>query len=215
MSAILVTTMLTFVLAFDAPARRFGEQPSVQEGVSLGSRISGEATAGLWESLTIGWLSPMLAQGSKEILTQDHLYKLNKAESPEVNAYQAQQLWEQQIAQKDYPSLWAVTMSMHWKIFCLSGLLRACQLGLTFAPSLLLNQMIKFASSDEDRFNGYMYGTLLVAAMITNALVSAHSQMFMYKLGLRARSAFTTLVFKKALTMSQESRSKFSQVMCY
>ena len=100
---------------------------------------------------------------------------------------------------------------MYAGIWWTSGL---CLLGSTlmgFTAPILLNRMILYLENPSMTLT---YGCILAAGIFAQSLVSGalqyHCDLMMSRMGMRSRSALTSLVYGKALRLAQPARVQFS-----
>ena len=68
--------------------------------------------------------------------------------------------------------------------------------------------LISFASSDEEMWKGYLYMAVLVLLNILKTLLTSQNIYQLAKLGLRIRTALTSSLYKKALSLNPKARQE-------
>ena len=70
--------------------------------------------------------------------------------------------------------------------------------------------LISFASSDEEMWKGYLYMAILVLLNALKTLLMSQNIYQLSKLGLRIRTALTSALYKKALSLNPKARQEQS-----
>ncbi|XP_014250192.1 multidrug resistance-associated protein 1-like [Cimex lectularius] len=90
--------------------------------------------------------------------------------------------------------------------FLYGAFLRLVQVLLSFVSPLILKLLIEFVEGDEPEWKGYLYAAvLLITATIQSILLSQYFKK-MILIGLRIRSSLISIIYRKALKLSNAAR---------
>lgn len=101
-------------------------------------------------------------------------------------------------------------MHTYWVPFMLGQVLYLVYTLLQFVNPMVLNALLSYVNARDShpQWQGYVLACSFFVASFTNTFVYHQTQHNMLPLGMRIKSAIITAVYKKALTMSHESKRK-------
>lgn len=175
-----------------------------------GEKVSGEFGASLAGKLLISWINPLLTVGRYHPLQKEMLFDLVGDDNPAHNANEIHVKLTAEVANSPQPSLLRVLIRMFHHTWLLSALLMFCSTLLNLTGPLLLNELIQYF----DTAPSFTYGSLLAAGIFLQPLISgllaSHSNLLLYRIAMRSRSALKSVVYAKALVLAQSARVQFS-----
>ncbi|XP_054723461.1 ATP-binding cassette sub-family C member 4-like isoform X2 [Uloborus diversus] len=160
------------------------------------------------------WLTPLFLKGTKGNLKLTDIYDSPDVDSSEKIGETMQKEWEKElkkIKDGEHPSLFKATIRSFGFLYCLNGiftLIEECFIHVL--QPILLGYLIKhFARMEvleKEDLILYTAGVCLLAAMF----VFTHHRYFFWaqRIGMRLRIACCTLVYRKALKLSQSALGK-------
>ncbi|XP_065205456.1 multidrug resistance-associated protein 1-like isoform X2 [Planococcus citri] len=79
-----------------------------------------------------------------------------------------------------------------------------------FVNPQILSSLIDFMGSNQPMWRGYMFAVLLFIIAIIQTILSAQYQQIMYTIGLQIRTCLISIIYKKALSVSNGARRDFT-----
>nr|CAD7591948.1 unnamed protein product [Timema genevievae] len=179
--------------------------------------------------LIFHWVAPLMKKGVEGNLRQtDDLYDLPASLNP---AYLGNKLYgamsrqavvepvsnnhteENTVPAVTYSevSLLRALHSCFWIQFYGIGLLKLIADCAGFLGPLLLNRLVTFIENKNERIEyGYAYAAGLFGVTLITSICTSHFNFLMAEVGLKIRAAIVTTVYRKTLTVSATSLTKFS-----
>ncbi|KFH11175.1 ABC transporter transmembrane region domain-containing protein, partial [Toxoplasma gondii MAS] len=190
-----------------------------------GKALLPEAQASLWEKLSFSWLSPLVAKGRKQPLTQEDLYTLPACQKTKVLADTLEVAWQAEeersrsplassaafplslFRQRDHPSLFRVLVRCYGWRCVLPAFLKLTYDLLQFVGPLMLHQIISFLSRDVDGdmspvTEGVFYAAVLLLSSLLQSFILHQYFHLQMKLGMDVRVSVAALIYRKALRLS-------------
>ncbi|AAS54536.2 AGR047Wp [Eremothecium gossypii ATCC 10895] len=214
---ILLVASALLVLALEAgPQKRKKPYQEIRELHSSRRRNPLEK-AHIFQRITFSWMSEMMSNGYRRYLTERDLYQLPAEHDARTLSEDMEKRWQRELNKRARPSLaWVLFSSFSHKIL-LAVLFKICHDILAFTQPQLLRLLIKFVteyskargdiSAEEDvpLVRGFMLavGMFLVSVVQTTVLQQYFLQAF--DTGTDLRSGITSLIYKKALHLSNEA----------
>lgn len=180
-------------------------------------------SANIFSRISFTWMSGLMQAGYKRYLEETDLYKLPERYSSKELSERLKRNWDNQLKHKAKPSLaWALSLTFGSKLV-LAAILKALFDILAFTQPQLLKILIKFVSdyNAERQHQGthapqlpIVRGFFISFAMFLVGFIqtSILHQYFLnsFNTGMFIKSALTSLIYKKALVLSNETTAMSS-----
>lgn len=163
-----------------------------------------------YKKVFFNWVSPLIAIGKEQHISDEHLLKLNSSEDSAQCGQAFSETFQTIKTVRQRPviwTLWSLHKKTFYKISCLALLNLVC---LTANP-LIIRELLKTLKNsvlvDQS-------GWLLAALLMSTALIANVSIHHVYheslKLGMRIRAGLVVAIYQKALQLNHRARSKSS-----
>ncbi|GBM92933.1 Canalicular multispecific organic anion transporter 2 [Araneus ventricosus] len=96
-----------------------------------------------------------------------------------------------------------------WELF-FSGILKLGASVITFVNPLILDELIAFVGSNDPFWKGFVYATGMFLAALIESFLSGQYEYRIYVIAMRIRSCIISVVYKKALVLSNSARKNFT-----
>ncbi|CAL1297889.1 unnamed protein product [Larinioides sclopetarius] len=96
-----------------------------------------------------------------------------------------------------------------WELF-ISGLLKLGASVITFVNPLILDELIAFVGSNDPYWKGFVYACGMFLAALIESFLSGQYEYRIYVIAMRIRSCIISVVYKKALVLSNSARKNFT-----
>nr|CAD7428322.1 unnamed protein product [Timema monikensis] len=106
------------------------------------------------------------------------------------------------------PSVLLALVKAFGPTFLFGSILLFCVNVLTFVSPQLLKYLIAFVSSDDPMWKGYMYASMMFIAAALQTMFNSQYSYKMMVVGIRIRVALISVIYKKALSMSNSARKE-------
>ncbi|CAM6128490.1 unnamed protein product [Calypogeia fissa] len=180
-----------------------------KEGSAEGPCVSPYATAGFFSRLSLSWLNPLIALGSRKRLDLEDIPLAAPWDKSDYNYSKLMENWFDQTERDPTksPSLhWALWNSF-WKEEIYIIFLATTIVVASYVSPLLIDDFVEYLAG---RRRFAYEGFLLILAFFLSQIVSTVAvpawYLAMQFLGLHLRSSLTAFVFKKGLRLSSQSR---------
>ncbi|QKX61086.1 uncharacterized protein TRUGW13939_08232 [Talaromyces rugulosus] len=167
--------------------------------------------ADIFSVLTFGWLTPLMKYGYKNYLTQDDLWNLRQRDTTKATGGALEDAWQRELRKKK-PSLWIALIRAFGGPYLRGAIIKCGSDVLAFVQPQLLRILISFVDSyrgDEPqpvmRGVAIALGMFLVSVFQTICLHQYFQRAF--ESGMRVKSSLTTMIYAKALRLSNEGRA--------
>ena len=183
-------------------------------------RVSPEAAANFFSTVTFWWLTPLRVLGYRKPLEMEDLWELDAEEAIGSLAAKFEREWaiERRRASPSLP--WALARAFG-RPFVFAGFLKLLQDMLAFSQPWLLKQLLVFIASfatsgsgsdgvaePEPLYWGYIIAVSMFLTAIAQTLLLHQYFHRCFMTGMRIRSAVVTTVYRKALHLSNDARQK-------
>jgi len=181
------------------------------------NRLSSEAGCSIWEGLFLSWLNPILAAGNKVPLEGRMLYEMMPMDRTRTSADRGREAWEAELvaalAGGREPSILRMMVKLEWRLLMGTGLLWLSITVMQFTQPFLLRALLEWMEDPHTALP--MAYPMAIAGLLTltgwaSAFALAHCGLLFTRLGQRAWGTLNTLVFSKALRLTQAARAEFS-----
>ncbi|CAB3223730.1 unnamed protein product [Arctia plantaginis] len=208
----------------------FADLPPVDTPYVYDKRQSPEDASGFPSRLTFSWFDPIAITGYRRTLTESDLYSI----SPKINSKESLAEFERNWMRaskeqgpyrhptefdfsetsslkghkkkKETVSVLAILLKAFGVQFFIAMVLKFCNDILVFASPQLLRLLVGFVGSDEPVWQGYLYaGTMLLCATVQTMFLGQYF-IKISKVGVKISSALSSMIYKKALCLSNEAR---------
>jgi ATP-binding cassette subfamily C (CFTR/MRP) protein 1 len=172
--------------------------------------------ATVFSILTFSWMTPLMALGYKQFLTEDDLWNLAKRDTTKSTSTAFEEAWEQEHSTKKQPSLWITIFRGFGGPYYRAALFKVVSDSLAFVQPQLLRLLISFVKSYEkgQTPQPYIKGIALALAMFAVSVLqtTALHQYFQraFETGMRIKTALTAAIYQKSLRLSNEGRASKS-----
>nr|CAD7203960.1 unnamed protein product [Timema douglasi] len=106
------------------------------------------------------------------------------------------------------PSVLLALVKAFGPTFLFGSILLFCVNVLTFVSPQILKYLIAFVSSDDPMWKGYMYASMMFIAAAVQTMFNSQYSYKMMVVGIRIRVALISVIYKKALSMSNSARKE-------
>eukprot|EP00760_Papus_ankaliazontas_P035045 PhM_4_TR7594/c0_g1_i4/m.47713 len=168
-----------------------------------------------WPSkLWYSWFDPILKIGYRRQLVASDVFELEPGMFTEEIRNEFQTAWEDQVERYKEKAnvIWAV-WAIHKGDLALAAVWKFVYDGISFAPPLLLNELLKWMQDSDDNkdssnCNGYVLSALIVLVTILQPILENSYFYVVYRAGMKSRSALTDAVQRKSLRIHPRARDK-------
>ncbi|XP_065203949.1 multidrug resistance-associated protein 1-like [Planococcus citri] len=188
--------------------------------------------------ILFSWFEPLVWKGYKKSLDDDDLWSLDPSISTSCVVPKFEKLWKKSLGKVKKDANFSIKVKRKNGRYSFDGLQyeirnryvsvvpALCQtFGLNFLKGILLkifldvfvfvnpqilSLLIDFAGSEEPMWKGYLYVICLFVAAVIQTLLSAHYQDAMYTIGIKIRTCLISIIYKKALRISNGARRNFT-----
>lgn len=164
----------------------------------------------IWNTLTFGWMAPLLRTGSKRPIMQEDLYNLSDVDQAErIFSSYNYEMNTLKSNPKRINSLTYVFAKAFGKPFFIAGLLKFVHDCLLFVGPLLLHATIRFLRDPSQPLSyGLFYVTGFFLSQVIMSLLLRQYFWLCYRTGMHFRSAVVTAVYDKSLLISSSVLSR-------
>ncbi|XP_055936124.1 ATP-binding cassette sub-family C member 4-like isoform X2 [Argiope bruennichi] len=171
-------------------------------------------TANFFSRLFFWWLNPTFIKGRKGNLKLGDIYDCPYVDSSEKVGEKMIKEWEKELKKQKEgknPSLVRATIRTFGPYYCLNGiytLIEECFIHVL--QPIFLGYLIEHFSRMRTLTNDYLYGYTAAVCLLAAMFVFTHHKYFFgaQRTGMRVRIACCTLVYRKALKLSQYALSR-------
>lgn len=189
-----------------AKKRREGDPSSPQ---SLFDLCTGLSLFGVWNTLTFGWMDPLLRKGSQKALEIDDLPQLLPPDQAEAVYRRFRAAWAKQLDEVETPSLVAALAQGFGAPFAFAGCIKLVHDSSLFLGPLLLNRLIRFlADGDQPLTNGLALVACLFLISLCQSLCLRQYFWLCFRTGMNLRAAVVTAVYAKTMVISGDALSR-------
>jgi hypothetical protein len=184
------------------------------EASAAGPRFprSPEDSANVLSKMFFLWTNSLYKLGLTQPLEMEDLWPLIDNDKSEEVTAQFEAEWNKELAKpREERSLKQAVWRAFRGEFILGGLYKLINDVLVFAGPLILNLLIQFITTPSwPVWYGVLFALgIFVASMIQTVAVNAYFQR-MYRVGMRARGAMVSIVYRKAFDISNDGRQQYT-----
>ncbi|XP_076338586.1 multidrug resistance-associated protein 1-like isoform X2 [Tachypleus tridentatus] len=180
--------------------------------------------------LTFSWIFSIVYKGFKRPLVLEDMPPLSKAYKAETTWPQLDKYWTKELLKinhsdntekelhekesseknkKQCSLVWALFRGF-WKPFVIGTSLDVIYSFFLIVPSILLNFIISFVSSDQPLWQGIFYACLLFSCSLCGFFCTCHVLFLMFETAIKIKTALITAVYRKSLVLSSAARCQYS-----
>ncbi|KAJ1719515.1 hypothetical protein LPJ61_006295, partial [Coemansia biformis] len=166
--------------------------------------------AHIFSRLVFSWLEPVLDEGVQKTLQLEDMCELSNMYYPEVSTVRLQRNLETSMASRRPRLMWTTISTYRWEWVVGAAWLLVSHLVPLLHP-LVLARIIGFVTTyntdqAEPIGSGYIYATAMFAIAAVTALAEQQKGTASQHLGLLLRTGLLTTVYRKSLSLSNNSR---------
>ena len=180
--------------------------PSVRDG------------AGFWSRAFFGWIGPLVALGHERTLREVDLPELPADQRAQHVSAQARLAWREELQREDAatpPSLYRAGYRLVRAELAWSGLAELVKVSCSFAGPIITRVLVQYLSETERGrprdATPWLCALAMLLMPLAAGLAKVHQVNLLTNVGVRLKTAMTTLVFDKAVRLSAEGRSVCSR----
>ena len=168
-------------------------------------------------SLFYAWLDQFILEGYHNTITLDNLLTPPKSLHVERSAQEFFALWCSISKKQGTASIWPVLFRQYGAWYLQACILVAFKCMLIFGGPEVLKLLVNHMDSDEASWKGFLYVAVLFASQLLCTVCWARALHELNNMSLQMRSNVLSLIYRKALRLSNRSRKKYSvgEVMNY
>lgn len=181
-------------------------------------------SANIFSRISFTWMTSLMRSGFQQYLTEEDLYKLPENFDTNVVAERLKKNWKSQIKNNSKPSLsWALVRTYFYGML-LAAFFKVLHDILAFTQPQLLKILIRFVSdyNEQNGRNNFIIESVTKLPLIRGFMIAMGMffvgfiqtcvlhQYFLnvYNTGMNLKSALTSLIYEKALVLSNEASGK-------
>ena len=162
-------------------------------------------------TLVYGWLDRFIIKGFHNIITFGDLLTPPKSLHVEKSAEAFLTLWSSlSNKQGTSGSIWLVLFKQYGVWYLCTCILIVFKCMLTFVGPAVLKLLVRHVDSDEETWKGFLYVAIMFASQVICTLCWARALHELHAMSLQLRSNTLSLIYRKALRLSNKSRSKYT-----
>jgi ABC-type multidrug transport system fused ATPase/permease subunit len=191
-------------------AKPSGTSTEIIYGAYPASPYSPEENSTVIGRALFSWLNPLLDLSSKRALEAPDLPKLSAVDETSRLTDALEQAWLAQVRTGN-PSFFKALVASFGPSFAFAGIYKIVNDGLIFVGPVILGKLISFIQSpNEPMWHGIMYAFLMGLSSVVQSLF-IHLYFFrVFRVGQQMRASIAALVYRKAFSMSFDSRKKYT-----
>ncbi|XP_069678144.1 ATP-binding cassette sub-family C member 4-like [Periplaneta americana] len=152
------------------------------------------------------WTKNFFKMTYNKTLREEDLYNIPSEDKSNDLADRLQEQWNRQLKKRHgKPSLFtAILITFRWSLLCLVFLQTTTLIVRTFLP-FTLGRLLNVLSWEPGSSEAFQYGGILVFEVVIAAFINQHAIYRSGHIGMQIRVACCSLVYRKALTLSQDA----------
>ncbi|XP_077621781.1 multidrug resistance-associated protein 1-like isoform X1 [Crocuta crocuta] len=207
---------------FSSPRRwgASGDYERVPQGPEA-QKCNPEKSASFFSRMTYSWFTRIIVLGYKKPLEREDLFELNESDSSYIVCPIFEKQWRKEVlrnqerqevkAHARKPSLLYALWNTFKFVLIQVALFKVFADILSFISPLIMKQMIIFCEHRQDfGWSGYGYALALFLVVFLQTLILQQYQRFNMLTSAKIKTAVIGLIYKKALLLSNVSRTRFS-----
>ncbi|XP_034663833.1 probable multidrug resistance-associated protein lethal(2)03659 [Drosophila subobscura] len=172
-------------------------------------------TSNIFSSLMFCFAMPTFFKGRKKTLDENDLYRALKEHKSDTLGAQLSEAWEREVEKKrkkkKTPSLLKASVDVFgWRLAGLGLVLFILEIGFRVTQPLFLGGLVAFYADSsnqegdgENQVKAYLYALGVILCSAFNVLLMHPYMLGMFHLGMKARIAMTSMIYRKALRLSR------------
>ncbi|XP_022216187.2 probable multidrug resistance-associated protein lethal(2)03659 [Drosophila obscura] len=172
-------------------------------------------TSNIFSSLMFCFAMPTFFKGRKKTLDENDLYRALKEHKSDTLGAQLSEAWEREVEKKrkkkKTPSLLKASVDVFgWRLAGLGVVLFILEIGFRVTQPLFLGGLVAFYADSsnqegdgENQTKAYLYALGVILCSAFNVLLMHPYMLGMFHLGMKARIAMTSMIYRKALRLSR------------
>ena len=171
--------------------------------------------ADVFSILTFSWMTPLMKYGYKEYLTQDDLWNLRKRDTTKVTGLMLEETWSDEL-EKKRPSLWIALFRGFGGPYFRGTVIKTLSDILSFVQPQLLRLLISFVDSyrsgmaPQPVIRGAAIALAMFAVSVLQTVLLHQYFQRAFETGMRVKSSLTSMIYAKAMKLSNEGRASKS-----
>ncbi|XP_039101828.1 multidrug resistance-associated protein 1-like isoform X3 [Hyaena hyaena] len=207
---------------FSSP-RRWGASGDYERGPQgpEAQKCNPEKSASFFSRMTYSWFTRIIVLGYKKPLEREDLFELNESDSSYIVCPIFEKQWRKEVlrnqerqevkAHARKPSLLYALWNTFKFVLIQVALFKVFADILSFISPLIMKQMIIFCEHRQDfGWSGYGFALALFLVVFLQTLILQQYQRFNMLTSAKIKTAVIGLIYKKALLLSNVSRTRFS-----
>jgi ATP-binding cassette, subfamily C (CFTR/MRP), member 1 len=198
-------TTVQFVVVWLEPG-----QTAYQE-LSTGNNECPSDQAGIFPTLTFGWMTPMMRYGYTRYITEDDLWYLAKTDTAVVSDTTFQNAWGYERKKKGGPSLWTALFRSFGSPYAVGIVFKVISDVLVIVQPQLMRELIAFVRSYHNpQPQPFSVGVAVAIGMfgvsVTQSLCLHQSFQRLARVGIKLKSSLVCAIYNKSLKLSSDVR---------
>ena len=171
--------------------------------------------ADVFSILTFSWMTPLMKYGYREYLTQDDLWNLRKRDTTKVTGLMLEETWTDELG-KERPSLWIALFRGFGGPYFRGTVIKSLSDILSFVQPQLLRLLISFVDSyrsgrtPQPVIRGAAISLAMFAVSVLQTVLLHQYFQRTFETGMRVKSSLTSMMYAKAMRLSNEGRASKS-----
>ena len=171
--------------------------------------------ADVFSILTFSWMTPLMKYGYREYLTQDDLWNLRKRDTTKVTGLMLEETWTEEL-EKKRPSLWIALFRGFGGPYFRGTVIKSLSDILSFVQPQLLRLLISFVDSyrsgrtPQPVIRGAAISLAMFAVSVLQTVLLHQYFQRAFETGMRVKSSLTSMIYAKAMRLSNEGRASKS-----
>ncbi|KAK2998796.1 hypothetical protein RJ639_023994, partial [Escallonia herrerae] len=191
------------------------------EALLGGENICPEKRANIFSRIYFGWMTPLMQQGYKRLITEKDVWKLDAWDQTQTLSRKFQKCWAEESLKAKPWLLRALNCSLGQR-FWYGGLFKIGNDLSQFVGPVMLNHLLQSLERGDPAWIGYVYAFSIFVGVIPvltltpsylaqslGVLCEAHYFQNVMRVGFRLRSTLVAAVFRKSLRLTHECRKSF------
>jgi len=183
------------------------ENVGPEQGTSESSDIINANIFSIW---TFGWMTPLLKKGASQFITEEDLPALPPSEESVHLGHRLE------VAMQNHKSLWTSLFAAYGGQYGVAAFLKIIQDCLAFLQPQLLRWLLSYVSMYQaarengeilpNALVGFMIAAIMFLAAVTQTIILHQYFQKCFVTGMRVRAGLVTVVYKKALRLSNDDQ---------
>lgn len=198
-------------VSVDGVDKEKGDAVPVFYGAYPSSPNSPEEDCNTVGAVLYSWMNPLLDLSSRRPLESPDLPKLSRVDETQSLTDRLENAWRSQVRPGNSPSFFKALTAVFGPSFAFAGIFKIVNDILIFAGPILLAKLITFIQTPTEPFwHGLLYAVGMGLASVVQSLF-IHMYFFrVFRTGQQIRASIAGLVYRKAFSMSFDSRKKYT-----